>query len=157
MIGIQLNVNKKSIHISVEEGESLLETLRNRLGMTGTKRGCEAGECGACTVLVDGMPIDSCLYLTAWANAKSVTTIEGLGEDGILTPLQEAFISEGAVQCGYCTPGMILSAYALLQKLPEPTQDEIKMNLAGNMCRCAGYKQIMDAVKKAAEMNAAGK
>jgi carbon-monoxide dehydrogenase small subunit len=153
MIDIQLYINLKSIHISVEEGEFLLDTLRNRLGMTGTKRGCEAGECGACTVLVDGMPIDSCLYLAAWANAKSVTTIEGMGENGILTPLQEAFISEGAVQCGYCTPGMLLSAHALLKKLPKPTRDEIKKNLAGNMCRCAAYKQIMDAVEKAAETN----
>jgi aerobic-type carbon monoxide dehydrogenase small subunit (CoxS/CutS family) len=149
MLSISCTLNEEPLTIGVEEGETLLEMLRNRLEMTGTKKGCEVGECGACTVLVDGTPIDSCLYLAAWAEGKNIMTIEGLAKEGELTKLQQAFIDEGAIQCGYCTPGVILSAHALLQKNSSPTEEEIKRDLAGNMCRCAAYEHIIRAVQKA--------
>jgi aerobic-type carbon monoxide dehydrogenase small subunit (CoxS/CutS family) len=142
-------VNGHRLNLEIEEQESLLEFLRERLNLTGTKKGCEVGECGACTVLVDGQPVDSCLYLAAWVDGKEVLTIEGLSKDGKLSKLQECFIEEGAIQCGYCTPGLILSAHALLQENPNPTEDEIKKGLAGNLCRCTGYHDIIRAVKKA--------
>lgn len=137
--------------MEVEPGETLLEMLRNRLNLTGVKKGCEVGECGACTVLVDNEPIDSCIYLAAWADGKEILTIEGLAKDGELTQLQQSFIDAGAVQCGYCSPGFILSAHALLQKYPQPTEEQIKKGLAGNLCRCTGYQNIIRAVQDAAQ------
>jgi len=147
---VSLIINGEARQIDAAPGETLLETLRDRIGLTGTKRGCEVGECGACTVLVGGVPVDSCLYLTAAADGKEILTIEGLANGGRLDALQQAFVDEGAVQCGYCTPGMILSAHALLEKYEYPTAAQIKRGLAGNMCRCAAYQQIINAVQKAA-------
>lgn len=147
---INCTVNGQLETIEVEPGETLLEMLRNRLGLTGAKRGCEVGECGACTVLVDNEPVASCIYLAALADGKEILTIEGLSKDDELTVLQQCFIDEGAVQCGFCTPGFILAAYALLLKNPSPTREEIKKGLAGNLCRCTGYQNIIRAVEKAA-------
>jgi carbon-monoxide dehydrogenase small subunit len=130
--------------------ETLLSVLRNRLGMFGTKEGCGVGECGACTVLLDGEPVNACLT-NAWkAAGREVTTIEGLATSDGLHPLQEAFIEAGAIQCGFCTPGMILAAYALLNRETRPGVEEIKTALAGNLCRCTGYKHILEAVQAAA-------
>lgn len=127
--------------------ENLLHVLRDRLGMLGTKEGCGVGECGACTVLLDGEPVNSCLT-NAWkAEGRQVTTIEGLARNGRLHPLQEAFVEAGAIQCGFCTPGMILAAYALLKRTPNPDDDQIKTALEGNLCRCTGYKHIVEAVR----------
>jgi carbon-monoxide dehydrogenase small subunit len=135
----------------IESNMTLLELLRNKLGLTGTKQGCAAsGNCGACTVLVDGQPILSCLTLASRVKGRQITTIEGLAEGGGLHPLQEAFIEKGAIQCGYCTPGMVLSAKALLDELPNPTETEVKEGLAGNLCRCTGYVKIIEAVLAAA-------
>ncbi|HHY93544.1 MAG TPA: (2Fe-2S)-binding protein [Firmicutes bacterium] len=150
-VTICLHVNGHQHELDVEPRETLLDVLRDRFGLLGVKVGCEAGECGACTVLLDGMPIVSCLFLAVWAHGKSVLTIEGLGgPDGRLHALQEAFLEAGAVQCGYCTPGMILSAKALLDKNPHPSRSEIRDALSGNLCRCTGYKKIVDAVELAA-------
>lgn len=151
MIKITCTVNGQPRNMEVEPGETLLEMLRNRLNLTGVKKGCEVGECGACTVLVDNEPVDSCIYLAAWADGKEILTIEGLAKDGELTQLQQSFIDAGAVQCGFCTPGFILSAHALLQKHPQPTEEQIKKGLAGNLCRCTGYQNIIRAVQDAAK------
>ena len=147
---VSFTLNGETRVIDAEPGETLLETLRERLGMTGTKRGCEVGECGACTVLVDGVPVDSCIYLTAMADNRSILTIEGMEKDGCLSPVQQAFVDEGAVQCGFCSPGMIMSAHALLDRYENPTPEQIKTGMAGNMCRCAAYQQIIKAVQRAA-------
>lgn len=147
---IECTVNGQREIIEIEPGETLLEMLRNRLGLTGVKKGCEVGECGACTVLVEDEPVDSCLYLAARVDGKEILTIEGLSQGGKLSKLQQAFIDEGAVQCGFCTPGFILSAHALLKRHPQPTEEEIKQGLAGNLCRCTGYQNIIRAVQKAA-------
>ncbi|MBR0026755.1 MAG: (2Fe-2S)-binding protein [Clostridia bacterium] len=154
MIDIRCVVNGTPMNLSVEEGETLLDMIRERLGLTGTKRGCEVGECGACTVLLDGVPTDSCLTLAALADGKDILTIEGISDGRELSVLQQAFIDEGAIQCGFCTPGMILTAHALLKKNPNPTAEDIKRELAGNMCRCAAYEQITKAVQKAAKETA---
>jgi len=151
MISINFILNNQPVHLETPPGETLLDMLRDRLGLTGAKKGCEVGECGACTVLVNGVPTDSCLYLAALADGKDILTIEGLQEGQHLSALQQAFIDEGAVQCGFCTPGMILSAHALIRKHPRPTEQQIKTGMAGNMCRCAAYPQIIKAVQKAAE------
>jgi len=151
MIQIHLTLNNAPLTIEVEEGETLLEMLRNRLELTGTKKGCEVGECGACTVLIDGVPTDSCLYLAALTDGKEVTTIEGISQNATLSVIQQEFIEKGSMQCGYCTPGMIMTSYALLKKNQHPTVDEIKKGLAGNMCRCGAYQQIIDAVQSAGE------
>ncbi|MDR2403938.1 MAG: (2Fe-2S)-binding protein [Spirochaetaceae bacterium] len=151
MISIELTLNRRPLHLDVAEGETLLEMLRERLSLTGTKKGCEVGECGACTVLLDGVPVDSCLYPAALADGKDILTIEGIQEGDRLSALQQAFIDQGAVQCGFCTPGMILSAHALIRKYRRPTEEQIKTGMAGNMCRCAAYPQIIKAVQKAAE------
>ena len=136
----------------IESNMTLLELLRDNLGLTGTKQGCAAsGNCGACTVLLDGRPILSCLTLAARVKGRQITTIEGLAERGNLHPLQEVFIERGAIQCGYCTPGMILSAKALLDETPHPSEIEVKEGLAGNLCRCTGYVKIVEAVQAAAE------
>lgn len=151
MMTINCAINGEKLCIEVEPGETLLELLRNKLDLTGTKKGCEAGECGACTVLVDDIPVNSCIYLAARIDGKKVMTIEGLEKDGRLTKLQQAFIDEGAIQCGYCTPGFVLTAYALIKKNKKPSYEEIKRELSGNMCRCGGYGNIIKAVQKACE------
>ncbi len=153
MITIHLIVNEKPHTLDVEDGETLLEVIRNRLRLTGTKKGCEVGECGACTVLIDDVPTTSCLYLAALADGKRITTIEGLSHDGVLSPIQQAFVDAGAVQCGFCTPGMVLSAYALLKRNPNPSVDEIKRSLSGNLCRCGTYEHVTRAVQMVAAQN----
>ena len=144
------NLNGKSTSVEVKSDTTLLETLRQHLGMTGTKEGCGKGECGACTVIVDGKAVNSCLILTSQINGANVVTIEGLASEGVLDHLQTSFMEAGAVQCGFCTPGMIMSARALLLKNPSPTAEQIKESIAGNLCRCTGYVKIADAIKKAA-------
>ena len=132
---VHMTVNGKEVELAVDPRESLLETLRNRLGLTSVKKGCEVGECGACTVLVDGEAIDSCIYLTMWAEGRSIMTVEGLkGPNGELSTIQKAFIEEAAVQCGFCTPGMILSCKALLMEYPNPSDEQIKRAIEGNLC-----------------------
>ena len=148
---VHMTVNGKEEELAVDPRESLLETLRNRLGLTSVKKGCEVGECGACTVLVDGEAIDSCIYLTMWAEGRSIMTVEGLkGPNGELSTIQKAFIEEAAVQCGFCTPGMVMSSYNLLTRNPHPTRAEIRRALSGNLCRCTGYILIFEAVEACA-------
>jgi carbon-monoxide dehydrogenase small subunit len=147
LIRVQFKVNGEQVDLSVKPYETLLETLRNRLELTGTKEGCGLGSCGACTVLLDGIPVRSCLLLTAEVNGREVTTIEGLKQGDKLHPLQEAFINHGAVQCGFCTPGMILTAKALLDRNPKPTRSEIIRAISSNICRCTGYKKIIEAIE----------
>jgi carbon-monoxide dehydrogenase small subunit len=141
-----LTVNEESYEIQINPNRTLLEVIRNDLGLTGTKEGCGTGECGACTVLLDGEPVNACLTLALQAHGKKVTTIEGLSKDGTIHPLQEAFITHGAIQCGFCTPGMILSAKALLDRKPKPEEIEIREALIGNLCRCTGYQKIVEAI-----------
>ena len=144
-------LNQREVTVSVAPNRRLLDVLREELHLTGTKEGCGIGECGACTVLLNGRPVNSCLILAGQAQGSEITTIEGVEtEDGDLHPLQEAFLEEGAVQCGFCTPGMILSALSLLRKNPGPSEDEIKEAISGNLCRCTGYKQIVEAIQAAA-------
>ncbi|MFH1487461.1 MAG: (2Fe-2S)-binding protein [Pseudomonadota bacterium] len=144
-------VNGMPYETLIESNTTLLELLRDKMGLTGTKQGCSAsGNCGACTVLLDGRPILSCLTLAARVKGRQITTIEGVAKNGRLHPLQESFIEKGAVQCGYCSPGMILSAKALLDENPHPSQEAVKEGLAGNLCRCTGYVKIIDAVLAAA-------
>jgi carbon-monoxide dehydrogenase small subunit len=150
-IAITLNVNGRDYPLEVKPNEILLNVLRDRLGLMGTKYGCGIGECGACTVLLEGKAILACQTLAFTADGKRITTIEGLEQDGELHPLQQAFIDEGAVQCGYCTPGMILSAKALLDVKPDPTNEEIKQAIRGNLCRCTGYTNIVRAIKTASD------
>jgi carbon-monoxide dehydrogenase small subunit len=148
---ITLEVNGKGYSLEVAPNEILLNVLRDHLGLMGTKYGCGLGECGACTVLLEGKAILSCQTLAFTAAGKKITTIEGLEKNGELDPLQQAFIDEGAVQCGYCTPGMILSAKALLDVQPDPTNDDIKQAIRGNLCRCTGYTNIVRAIKTASQ------
>jgi carbon-monoxide dehydrogenase small subunit len=152
-----LNINGEDVAVPFEHSATLLEILREDLDLTGTKHGCELGECGACTVLVDGEPIISCLYLGVDAVGKGVTTIEGLMHENQPHPLQVAFAERGGSQCGYCTPGMILTAKALLDENPSPTRQEIKEALAGNLCRCTGYTKIIEAVEAASQGAGAGR
>ena len=147
---ISLIVNGTEELLQIPSNMTLLHALRERLGYTGTKNGCEAGECGACTVLLDGEPINSCLVLAVELNGREITTIEGLTNEGQLTPLQQAFADLNAVQCGYCTPGMLMAATALLHRNPDPSEIEIQEAMVGNLCRCTGYQRIIDAVQKAA-------
>ncbi len=150
---ISFVVNGKEVRIDVEPHWTLVKVLREKLELTGAKQGCGEGECGACTVLVNGFPINSCIYPVMEVDGKDVLTIEGLvGEDGDLHPIQQAFLDKAGVQCGFCTPGMIMSAKALLDQNPEPTEEEIRHSIAGNMCRCTGYVQIVESVLFAAEM-----
>lgn len=146
---IKLIVNGQEEDLLVPSNMTLLHALRDVLGLTGTKNGCEAGECGACTVLVDGQPTNSCLVLAVELDGREITTVEGLAKDGNLTPLQEKFAELNAVQCGYCTPGMLMAATALLRRNPEPTEEDIQAALVGNLCRCTGYQRIIDAIKEA--------
>jgi len=145
-----LNVNGESREALVASHKTLLEVLREDLGLTGTKHGCELGECGTCTVLLDGEPVLSCLALPLETEGRRITTVEGLADGGRLHPLQHAFAELGAAQCGYCTPGILLTASALLAERPSPTRQEVKEALAGNLCRCTGYTKILDAVELAA-------
>lgn len=144
-------VNGERVRLETEPDRRLLDLLREDLELTGTKEGCGEGECGACTVLLDGEAVHACLVPAVSLEGRSVLTIEGLEQNGVLSPLQEAFVKEGAIQCGFCTPGMILSAYGLLSQNPHPTDAEIRRALAGNLCRCSGYQQIQKAVRRAAE------
>ncbi len=144
-----LTVNGEDCELEVKPHTTLLELLRNHLHLTGTKEGCGMGDCGTCIVLLDGQPVNSCLMLAVDANRRKVTTIEGLEENGRLHPLQEKFLEKGAVQCGFCSPGMILSAKSLLDKIPSPGEAEIKEALSGVLCRCGSYKKIIEAVRAA--------
>jgi aerobic carbon-monoxide dehydrogenase small subunit len=147
----KLLVNGEQVELTVAPGERLLDLLRNRLGLSGTKEGCGNGECGACTVLLDGRAVNACLVLAVEASGRSVITIEGLGgPDGELSRIQRAFVKAGGIQCGFCSPGMILAARALLDENPAPTEEQIRQALVGNLCRCTGYLQIVSAVKLAA-------
>ena len=148
---ITLHVNGERHELAVLPHHTLLEVLREDLGLTGTKHGCELGECGACTVLIDGLPILSCLTLPIEVQECEITTIEGLEQQGKLHPLQETFAELGAAQCGYCTPGILLSGAALLREHPQPTREQMKEALAGNLCRCTGYTKIYEAIDAAAE------
>lgn len=147
---VTFTLNGKKRRVTAEAGETLLHVLRDTLGLLGVKEACSQGECGACTVLIDGMPVTSCIYPFPKVAGRSVTTIEGLAANGELDVLQQSFIDAGAVQCGFCTPGMILSAKALLDRSPDPTEDEIRLALSGNVCRCTGYTKIIEAVRLAA-------
>ena len=147
---ISLNVNGVVYDVSVDAGRNLVSVLRNEVGLTGTKEGCDDCECGACMVLLDGQPINSCSFLAAQAQGRSITTIEGVMSGDELHPLQRNLLEEGGVQCGFCTPGMIISATALLSRTPSPTQEEVRIGLSGNLCRCTGYAKIITAVQRTA-------
>jgi carbon-monoxide dehydrogenase small subunit len=149
-VDVTLLVNGVGYNLSLEPHRSLVSVLRSELGLTGTKEGCDDCECGACMVLVDGRPVNSCSYLAAQADGRPVTTVEGLGDDGEMHPLQRNILREGGVQCGFCTPGMLISATALLTHNPAPSEDEIRIALGGNLCRCTGYRKIVDAVTRTA-------
>jgi len=144
---LKFNLNGEDKEVQIEPGEILLDVLRNKLFMTGVKRGCDEGECGACTVLLESKPVNSCLIPAMKVQGKHVITIEGLSKSGELSTIQEAFVEAGAVQCGFCTPGVILSVKALLDEQNEPNDEEIKESLSGHLCRCTGYLQFIDAVK----------
>jgi carbon-monoxide dehydrogenase small subunit len=150
-MNIQLTINGEKRELEVEPFRSLLDALRNEAGLTGTKKGCDVGDCGACTIIVDGKPLNSCLMLAVEAQGTNLTTIEGLQSGEKLHPLQEAFIRFGGAQCGFCTPGMIMMAKALLDENPNPTEDEIRFGIAGNICRCTGYTKIVEAIQSVAK------
>jgi len=147
---LNLRVNGEPVHLLVEEDETLLDVLRDRLFLTGTKRGCGEGQCGHCTVILDGRAVNSCLTLALEAEGGEVLTIEGLAQGDNLHPIQKAYVEAGAIQCGYCTPGMIMAIYSLLRENPQPSEEEIKEGIKGVMCRCTGYYKIVEAVKRAA-------
>ena len=151
MSKLEFVLNGKPVVTDAADNARLLDVLRDALGQTGVKEGCGVGECGACTVIVDGDAVDSCLYPALRANGKSVTTVEGLAHDGRLDRLQQAVLDHHALQCGFCTPGFLMSAKALLDKNPHPTREEVKVAIAGNLCRCTGYEQMIEAVLDAAE------
>lgn len=146
---IQLTVNDRTYEVAVEPNQTLVDLLRYQLGLTGTKKGCELGDCGSCTVIMDGRPVNSCLVLAMQAEGRTITTIEGLETDEGFHPVQRAFIEKGAIQCGFCSSGMILSAKNLLDRNPHPSETEIRRAVSGNLCRCTGYQKIIDAVKSA--------
>jgi carbon-monoxide dehydrogenase small subunit len=147
-----MTVNGREIESAVEPNKTLLQFLREDLGLTGAKHGCGLGDCGACTVILDGKPVNSCLVLAVQASGSNVLTIEGLAEDGKLHTLQQLFVDKGAIQCGYCSPGMILSAKALIDGNPKPTEVEIRTAISGNLCRCTGYQKIVEAIQEAAKV-----
>lgn len=149
MVEINLTVNGKDYKLNIDENMRLLDLLRDELKLLGAKEGCGEGECGACTVIMDGKTINSCMVMAFQADGSNIITVEGLEENGEIHPIQQAFIDVGAVQCGYCTPGMILSVKALLDKNPHPTREEIREGISGNLCRCTGYNKIVDAAEKA--------
>lgn len=144
---ITLNVNGTDHELAVNPNQTLADLIRYDIGLTGTKKGCEAGECGACTVIMDGRPINSCLVLAVQANGRTILTIEGMETNEGLHPVQKAFVDKGAIQCGFCTSGMILSAKALLDRNTHPTESEIRMAISGNLCRCTGYQKIVEAIE----------
>ena len=146
---ISLTVNDIRHELAVEPRRTLLEVLRNDLGLTGTKKGCGIGDCGSCTVLLDGVPTFGCLTLAVQADGCKVETVEGLSKDGTMSALQRAFVDKGAVQCGYCTPGMLMTSTELLRRIPHPTEAEIREAISGNLCRCTGYQKIVEAIKAA--------
>jgi aerobic-type carbon monoxide dehydrogenase small subunit (CoxS/CutS family) len=154
---ITFKVNGKEVSLEVDVRESLLDVLRKRLYLTGTKKGCEVGECGACTVIINGETVDSCIYLAIWADGKEVRTIEGEEKNGNLSRIQQAFVDEGAVQCGFCTPGFVMSATALVEGGEKLSKEEIRKGMAGNLCRCTGYQNIVRAVEKVMEANSEAK
>jgi carbon-monoxide dehydrogenase small subunit len=143
---VTLNVNGAAYPVEIAPDRSLLSVVRTEIGLTGSKEGCDDSECGACMMLLDGEPVNSCSYLAIQADGREITTIEGLAEDDDLHPLQRAFLEQGGVQCGFCTPGMLISATALLQRNPNPTEEEVRLALSGNLCRCTGYTGIVKAV-----------
>lgn len=147
---IQIVINGEVEQVDVPSQMTLLQMLRDKLAFTGTKNGCAAGECGACTVLLDGEPINSCMVLAVECDGRQVVTVEGLAQDGVLDPVQQTIIEHGGVQCGFCTPGILISARGLLDRNPDPSEDEIREALVGNLCRCTGYLRIVDAVQDAA-------
>jgi len=151
---LTMTVNGSGLTVEIQAGELLVDVLRDRLGLIGTKIGCSEGECGACTVLMDGTPVLSCLVPALRAEGRQITTIEGLSDGETLHPLQQAFVEHGAVQCGYCIPGFIMSAKALLDVNPHPTRDQIKEAIAGNLCRCTGYVKIIEAIESVAQQGA---
>jgi carbon-monoxide dehydrogenase small subunit len=144
---VKFCVNDETVELTVNGNETLLTVLREKLGLTGTKEGCAAGECGACTVIMDGQAINACLVLAPELDGKVISTVEGLARGEELSPLQEAFIDHAALQCGFCTPGMLMSAEAMLRENPTPTREEINRNMSGNLCRCTGYKKIVEAIE----------
>jgi len=148
---ITLRVNGESYEVAVEPQTILLDVLREKLGLNGTKKACDFGNCGSCTVLMDGKPVLSCLILAMDAQGKDILTIEGMAKDGQLHPLQRAFIDHGAIQCGFCTPGMLLSAKALLDENPQPIAEEVRQAISGNLCRCTGYHKIVEAILDVAQ------
>ncbi len=154
MADFVLKINSANHPVSVPAEESLLSALRDRLQLTGTKYGCGEGQCGACTVLLDGRPARSCLTPVSVAAGMKITTVEGLEQDGKLSPMQQAFLDEGAFQCGYCTSGMVLCATALIREMPHPTEEQIVEHMNGNICRCGAYPRIIDAVKRASQLTA---
>ena len=154
-VSITLNVNGVPYPLSVEPHRTLVSVVRGEVGLTGTKEGCDDCECGACMVLIDGRPVNSCSYLAVQADGREVTTVEGLGTAGEPHPLQRNIVAEGGVQCGFCTPGMLISAAALLAVNPQPAEDEIRIALGGNLCRCTGYQKIVRAVQRTADELAA--
>lgn len=148
---LRMKVNGKPVEVAVDPTWTLLRVLREELRLTGTKKGCEQGDCGACTVILDGDAVNACLVLALQARGKEIETIEGLGTAADLHPLQQSFVKHGAVQCGFCTPGMLMSAVALLRKHPHPSENQIRAGLSGNLCRCTGYKKIVKAVQIVSE------
>jgi aerobic carbon-monoxide dehydrogenase small subunit len=153
---ITLLVNGQSLQVMVEPDELLLDVLREKLNLTGAKKGCGTGDCGACTVIMDGRAVTSCLVLAVAAVGKEIITIEGLAKNGELHPIQQSFIDKDAIQCGYCTPGLIMTTKTLLDENPVPTEDEIRAAIAGNLCRCTGYVKIVDAIQDAAQVMSGG-
>ena len=146
---ISLTINEKEYEVAVNPNQTLVDLLRYQLEMTGTKKGCEVGDCGSCTVIMDGKPVNSCLVLAVQANGKKILTIEGLETDDGLNPIQRSFVEKGAIQCGFCSSGMILSAQNLLDRDPDPDEADIRMAISGNLCRCTGYQKIVEAIKDA--------
>lgn len=149
---IVLNVNGLDHKVEINEDDRLIDVLRNDLKLTGTKEGCGEGECGACTVIIDGVTVNSCMVMAFQAEDKKIITIEGLEIDNGIHPIQQAFLDEGAVQCGFCIPGMVLSAKAVLDKNPTPTREEIRESISGNLCRCTGYNKIVDSIERASKV-----
>lgn len=148
---VSLTVNRTRHELAVSPNETLLDVIRYKIGLTGTKKGCELGDCGSCTVLLNGKAVNSCLVLAVQADGQEITTIEGLESEAGMHPLQRAFVENGAIQCGFCSPGMILSSHALLQKTPDPDEGEIRAAISGNLCRCTGYQKIVQSVRAAAK------
>ncbi|MCL0102133.1 (2Fe-2S)-binding protein [Dehalococcoidia bacterium] len=148
---LKMSINGEARQLLVEEHSSLLDLLRDQMHLTGTKKGCDEGDCGACTVILGGLPVTSCLVLAHSVHDSEVTTIEGIANRGALHPVQEAFVNHGGLQCGFCTPGLIMSAVALLDSNPEPSDEEIKLAISGNLCRCTGYTKVVEAIASAAK------